>query len=274
MKVWISVDMEGIGGVGHDAPATLGDAAYPASVALMVGEANAAIEGAFAGGATEVLVNDSHGSMYNLPAEALDPRAILISGQKPWSMVTGAGPDAGVAVALCVGYHARAGHPIGTIAHTYSYGPTLTRLDGRLAGEAAINAAVLGQWGVPIGMISGDDVVARETAEWFPDAEAVVVKHAVGRRAAAFLHPSVARERVRVGAQRAVERAGRGELAPLLVAAPVRIEVDYSTPGQADYAALPPTAERVGDRGVRIEAPDAETAYRAFLAGIRLASLA
>ncbi|MGE5409031.1 MAG: M55 family metallopeptidase [Syntrophothermus sp.] len=274
MKVWISVDMEGIGGIGHPDPTERGDAGYPAAVALMLGEANAAIEGAFGGGATEVLVNDSHGSMFNLPAEALDARAVLISGQKPWSMVTGAGPGQGVGVALCVGYHVRAGHPTGTIAHTYSYGPTVTRLGGRLAGETAINAAVLGQWGVPIGMVSGDDMLALETADWFPQAEAVVVKTAVSRRSAAFVHPSVARERVREGARRAVEKAVAGDLSPLVVDPPVIVEVEYATAGQADYAAVVPLAERYGDRGVRIVGPDAETAYRGFLAGVRLAGLA
>ena len=102
----------------------------------MVGEANAAIEGAFAGGATEVLVNDSHGGMFNLTPEDIDPRAVLLQGQKPWSMVAGAGPDAGFEVALFVGYHTRAGHPTGTIAHTYSGAPTLTTLQGRPVGEA------------------------------------------------------------------------------------------------------------------------------------------
>ena len=96
MKVYISVDMEGIGGVSHSDPTQRGDAGYPAAVALMVGEANAAIDGAFAGGATEVLVNDSHGSMFNLVPADLDARAVLLQGQKPWSMVAGAGPDRGL----------------------------------------------------------------------------------------------------------------------------------------------------------------------------------
>ena len=92
MKVYISVDMEGIGGISHSDPTDRGDSGYPAAVRLMVGEANAAIEGAYAGGATEVLVNDSHGRMFNLTPEDLDPRAVLLQGQKPWSMVAGAGP--------------------------------------------------------------------------------------------------------------------------------------------------------------------------------------
>jgi D-amino peptidase len=273
MKVYISVDMEGIGGVSHSAPTERGDSGYPAAVALMVGEANAAIEGAFAGGATEVLVNDSHGQMFNLTAEDLDPRAVLLQGQKPWSMVAGAGPDAGFDVALFVGYHTRAGHPTGTIAHTYSGQPTLTTLQGRPVGESGINALALGAWGVPVGLVAGDDQLALETEAWFPWAERVVVKTAVSRRAAASVHPSMARERVRAGAERAVLRAAAGELRPLDVGRPVILEAEYATAGQADYAALVPGAERYGDRGVRVTTDDPIVAYRAFLAGVRLAGL-
>ena len=111
MKTYISVDMEGLAGISHPAPTNRGDLEYPAAVDLMVGEANAAIDGAFRGGATEVVVNDSHGAMHNLTPLDLDPRARLVQGQKAWSMVAGAGPDRGFGVALFVGYHARAGDP-------------------------------------------------------------------------------------------------------------------------------------------------------------------
>jgi D-amino peptidase len=266
--------MEGIAGISHDAPTQRGDLGYPAAVALMVGEANAAIEGAFDGGATEVLVNDSHGQMFNLTPQDIDPRAVLLQGQKPWSMVAGAGPDRGFEVALFVGYHSRAGHPIGTIAHTYSGAPTLTLLQGKPVGEAGINALALGAWGVPVGLICGDDQVALETEAWFPWAERVVVKSAVSRRAAASVHPSVARERVRAGAKRAVERAAAGELRVLDVGRPITLEAEYANAGQADYAAIVPGAERYGDRGVRVVTDDPVIAYRTFLAGVRLATLA
>jgi D-amino peptidase len=276
MRVYISVDMEGIAGISHDRPTTRGNDGYAAAVALMVGEANAAIEGAWAGGATDVVVNDSHGGMDNLLPADLDPRAVVIQGQKAWSMVQGAGPEAGLigedpfGVALFVGYHARAGHPSGVIAHTYSSAPTLTTLDGLPCGETAINAAVLGAWGVPVGLVAGDDRLVEEVAEWLPAADRVIVKRAVGWRAAASVHPSIARDLVRSGAERAVRRAVAGELEPLRLSAPVRLEVEYRNGGEADHAAVVPPAERFGDRGVRIVAPDMPTAYRAFLAGIRL----
>ena len=221
-----------------------------------------------------MLVNDSHGLMFNLTPEDLDPRAVLLQGQKPWSMVAGAGPEQGFEVALFVGYHARAGHPTGTIAHTYSGEPTLTTLQGRPVGEAGINALPLGAWGVPIGLVSGDDQVALETEAWFPWAEQVVVKTARGRRAAASVHPTVARDRVRAGAERAVRRATDGGMQLFDVGRPVVLEAEYRHALEADFAALVPLAERYGDRGVRVTTDDPVIAYRAFLAGVRIAGLA
>ena len=272
MKVYVSVDMEGIAGVNHPHPTNSDHPRYPAAVDLMVGEANAAIEGAFAGGATEVLVNDSHASMYNLLPERIHPAARLLQGQKPWSMVEGAGPDAGFDVALFVGYHARAGHPRGTIAHTYTGRPVETRLDGRPTGEYGLNALALGAWGVPVGLVTGDDALADEVAVWLPWAERVIVKKAVGGNAAASLHPTHAADLVRAGAERAVRRAAAGALELLRVDSPVSIEVEYARGVEADFAAIVPGAERIGDRGVRFVADDPIDAYRGFLAGNRMVS--
>src|SRR3954465_12809016 len=152
MRVYISVDLEGVAGIsppgppGRGAPrdpAGGGDLGSPEAVDLMVAETNAAIEGALAAGASAIVVNDSHGGMYNLRPVEVHPAATVVQGQKPWSMVAGADRDAGLGpfgVALFVGYHARAGHPVGTLAHTYSMRPTLTLLGGRPTGEYGLNA--------------------------------------------------------------------------------------------------------------------------------------
>jgi len=276
MRVYISVDMEGIAGVSHPKPTSRTDSEYPAAVELMVGEANAAIAGAVAAGATDILVNDSHGGMYNLRPADLDPAARLLQGQKPWSMVAGAlGADGRGAfdVALFVGYHARAGHPTGTIAHTYTGGPVETRLNGRPTGEYGFNALALGAWGIPVGLVAGDDALAAEVEGWLPWAERIVVKEGFGSNAAASIHPERARDAIRAGASRAVERGRAGELRVLDVETPAVIEVDYRRGLEADYAAIVPGAERLGDRTVRHPGPDPITAYRGFLAGVRLASL-
>jgi D-amino peptidase len=282
VRVYISVDMEGIGGISHPDPTNPKDARYPTAVALMVGETNAAIEGAIEAGATDILVNDSHWNMHNLLPAELHPAARVLQGQKAWSMVAGAqpGPDGRPSfdVALFVGYHARAGHPTGTIAHTYSDAPVETRLDGRPTGEYGLNALALGGWGIPVGLVTGDDALAAEIEAWLPWAERVVVKTVDTTTSAISVHPTLACERVRAGARRAVERAAAGAqadagpgLRPLVIGPPVVIEIEFATGSVADHAAMTPGAERVGDRGVRIRTADPVLAYRGFLASVRLA---
>jgi D-amino peptidase len=273
MRVYVSVDMEGLAGISHTAPTGRGDAGYADACRLMEGETNAAIAGAFDGGATEVTVNDSHGPMFNLSPTALDPRARLVQGRKALSMVEAAA-DAAFDVALFVGYHARAGHPRGAIAHTYTSQPTLTTLAGRATGEYGINGLYLGTLGVPVGLVTGDDALAEEVAAWLPWAERVIVKQGRGFRAADSLHPSVARERVAEGARRAVERALAGELRPLTLAAPIEVGIEFRHAGQADFAAVIPGFDRSGDRGVRYSASDGIDAYRAFVSAVRLANVA
>jgi D-amino peptidase len=207
MRVYISVDMEGVAGVSHPDPTGLNDPGYARNVELMLGEANAAIEGALEGGADGIVVNDSHGSMYNLPPAGLNPVASLVQGSKPFSMVEAA-TEGRFDVALFVGYHARAGHPTGTIAHTYTGKPTLTLLAGRPVPEAGINALYLGALGIPVGLVSGDDALAEEMEGWLPWAEKVIVKRGVSTSSAESVHPSEACARIRAGSERAVRRAG------------------------------------------------------------------
>lgn len=273
MRVYISVDMEGVAGISHTAPTERDDRGYADACRLMEGEANAAIEGAFDAGATEVVVNDSHGPMFNLAPLALDARARLVQGRKPWSMVEAAA-EAHPDVALFVGYHARAGHPRGTIAHTYTGQPTLTTLARRPTGEYGINGLYLGALGVPVGLVTGDDALADEVAEQLPWAERVVVKRGRGFRAADSVHPQVARDLIAAGARRAVARAAAGELRPLVLSSPVEVGIEFRHAGQADFAAMVPGFERVGDRGVRFVAADGVEAFRAFVAAVRIAGVA
>lgn len=273
MKVWVGVDMEGVAGISHPDTTVNGHDGYPLACALMTGEASAAVKGAYDGGATDVLVNDGHGRMLNIDALALDPRARLLQGQKTWSAMEGGGPDRGIDVALFVGYHVRAGHPRGTISHTYTSRATLASLNSRPVGEAGLHAAVLGAWGVPVAMVAGDDTLAEELQEWLPWARHVVVKEAFGRNAAASLHPSIAQSLIAEAAKESMQRAVAGDVKRLEVATPVRIDVDYHSPAQADYAAFVPGAERIGERGVRVSGRDAAEAFRAFLCGVRLSGL-
>ncbi len=275
VRAYVSVDMEGVAGVSHAKPTNRGDERYAEAVELMVGEANAAVEGCSEGGATEVTVNDSHGAMYNLSPEKMDARARLVQGKKPWSMVEAA-RESTFDVALFVGYHARAGHPRGTIAHTYTGKVTLAQVGGRPVTEAAMNALYLGALGIPVGMVSGDDALAEELADWLPWAETVVVKRGVSWQAAASVHPSRAREQIRDAARRRVESAvhGGSALQPLILPAPLELDIDFVHAGYADVAATIPGFTRNGDRGIRYTADDAITLFRAFLSAVRLASTA
>src|SRR2546426_12634919 len=200
MRTYISIDMEGIAGVVHEsqtAPTTPAFAAeYGRFRRLMTAEANAAVEGALAAGATRVLVNDSHWFMRNLVAEELHQAAELVSGDpKPRSMVQGIedGGGGGFDAALFIGYHARAGtrHPI--LDHTYADRIHEVRLNGKPVGELGLNAAFAGVHGVPVALVSGDSALAAEAKDLLGDGVAtVVVKQAVGRHAAQSVAPAVA----------------------------------------------------------------------------------
>ena len=275
VRVYLSVDMEGVAGISHMKPTTRGDVGYDGAAELMLGEANAAIEGAFAGGATAVTLNDSHGQMYNLPPEALDPRARHVTGTKPYSMVEAA-RDAQFDVALFVGYHARAGDPRGVIGHTYNMRMVRVEVNDRPVTEAVMNGLYLGALGIPVALVSGDDALAAELADWLPWAELVVVKRAVGFQSADSVHPSASRALIRDACLRAVERAaGAGSsLRPLVLDPPLRLRIDFVHSGQADMAAVIPDFARDGDRGVVYSASDGIELFRAFISAARVSRVA
>jgi D-amino peptidase len=152
----------------------------------------------------------------------------------------------------------------------------LAAVNDRPISEAALNGLYLGALGVPVGLVTGDDALADELADWLPWAERVVVKRGVSWQAADSLHPSKARALIRDGAERAVSRcvADDQHLRPLVLDPPLRLVIDLQNGGQADVAATIPGCERAGDRGVAYEAADAITLFRAFLSAVRLAGTA
>jgi D-amino peptidase len=273
MRVYISVDMEGVAGVVHEDqtdpvdPRHAGE--YNRFRRLMTAEANAAIEGALAAGAERVLVNDSHWLMLNLLAEELHPSAELLSGgPKLRSMVEGV--ELGFDAAMFVGYHARAGTQHAIIDHTYTSRVYEARLNGRPAGELAINAALAGTYGVPIAMVSGDQALAAEARELLGSAvETVVVKQAVGRFAARSVSPAESCRRIREGATAALGRAH----APMLLAPPIRLEVDFQLTQMADMAELVPGSRRTGGRTLEYVHEDYREVFRAWRALYNLAGL-
>lgn len=157
MRVYVSVDMEGVAGVATADQVIRGGTGYPRAQALMTRETNAAIEGAFAGGAESVTVSDSHGTMDNLLHDALDPRARIVFG-RPRAQCMMDGLEPAYDVALFVGYHAAADGP-GTLAHTFSSHFAGFTLNGVTVSEAEVNALYAASLGVPVGLVTGDDVI-------------------------------------------------------------------------------------------------------------------
>ena len=200
MRVYVSVDMEGIAGVVHEDQTNPVEPRcgpeYARFQRLMTAEANAAIRGAFAGGATRVVVNDSHWNMRNLLAEELDERAELISGDpKPLSMMEGIAD--GFDAAFFVGYHAMAGTATAVLDHTYTDLVAQARLNGRPIGELGINALLAGSFGVPVVLVTGDQATCAEGREWLGTGVGVVpVKTAIGRGAARSVAPAEACRRI------------------------------------------------------------------------------
>ncbi|MFF5113659.1 M55 family metallopeptidase [Streptosporangium sp. NPDC000509] len=246
MKAYISVDMEGVAGIATLDQIARGGYGYPRAQELMTEEANAAIAGAFDGGATSVLVNDSHGTMDNLIHERLDPRARLVFGHpKAQCMAEGLTEDC--AVALFVGYHAPAGTP-GLLAHTFSAYFGEVRVNGSPVSEAEVNALYAASLGVPVGLVTGDDVIGAIATEIFPEATIVTVKKTHGFSATDSVAPSVARNLVREGAADAVARASALSCPPPPPS--FEVEVDLPSPVAAELAACIPGCARTADRTV------------------------
>ena len=273
MRVYISVDMEGIAGVAHEDQTDPIDSRHSGEYnrfrRLMTDEANAAIAGALEAGAKTVLVNDSHWLMRNLLAEDLNPAAELLSGgPKRLSMVEGI--DTGFDAAMFIGYHARAGTRNATIDHTYTSRVYEARLNGEPVGELALNATMAGVHNVPVAMVSGDQALAAEARALLGDAiETVVVKEAVGRFAARSVAPSVACARIRAGAISALRR----KHSLLKIPPPIRLDVDFALTQMADMAELVPGSSRTGGRTVSYTGDDYREVFRAWRAMYNLAGV-
>ena len=252
-RVFISVDMEGVAGIATLDQILRGGHGYPRAQQLMTAEANAAIRGAYAGGATEVLVNDSHGTMDNLLPDELDPRARLLTGApKPSCMVQGIDRDH--RVALFVGYHAAA-TDIGVLAHTFSSNFTEVRVNGQPVSEAEVNALLAAHVGVPVGLVTGDDQICDVAEKAFPGVRTVAVKSAHGFAASESVHPTAACDDIEQAAAEAVYHAAN--LQPVSLPDDFTIEADIASQLGADYAANVPRCERVSAHTVRSRAADA-----------------
>lgn len=266
MKVYLSVDFEGVAGVVDWAQCREGEPAYELGCRLTLAETNAAIAGAVAAGADEVVVNDAHSTMRNLDPSALAHEASYVSGRhKPRYMMQDL--DGSFDVVFFVGYHGSISGNSSTLSHTYN--PEVfsaARLNGVEVGESGINALVADELAVPIGLVTGDAVTQQQAAPFAPDAVRVVTKDSRTRFAAANLHPARSRRLIEAGAAEAVRRAAAGALRGPGLTRPVRLELDVQTADMAEVGAWVKGAERVGTRTIAITADDPGRAFDAFVA--------
>ena len=266
MKIWISCDMEGVAGIVDWDQCRPGSPGYALGCALLLDEVNAAIDGAVAAGATEVVVNDSHSRMANLDPRKIAGSASYLSGRhKPMYMVEGL--DGTFDAVFLVGYHGSISGRPSTLSHTYN--PEVfagVRLNGEYVGESGINALPMAHFGTPVAFVSGDAVTAEETAPFAPDAVNVITKESITRGAALNLHPGQSCRLIRDGAAEAVRRVAAGGVRPPVIDKPANLDMEFQTADMADVATWARDTERTGERTARIRSDDLLSAYRSFVA--------
>jgi D-amino peptidase len=254
MKVYISVDMEGIAGVVTGDQLNPSGFEYERFRGFMTNEALAAIEGARAAGATEFVVSDSHGNGESLLIERF-PSDVTIVRAWPRPLAMMQGLDETFAAAIFVGYHTSTTNPQGVRAHTMSSATFAdVRLNGVSMPEAGLNAALAGHFNVPVVMLSGDDAITKEAAALLPGLETATVKWAYGFHSARTLTPEAACDRVREAAKKAIGRVK--DFKPYRVKEPVELDLRFKNYRPAELLAYLPGIERTDAHSIRFRGRD------------------
>lgn len=254
LKVYISADMEGV--VGAVTSDQLGPSGFEYGYfrELMTAEVNAAIEAARAAGATEILVSDSHGNGENLLMDRLPQDIQLVrSWPRPHMMMQGI--DETFDAAIFIGYHASTANPTGVRAHTMSSANLAgLKLNGMEVPEAGLNAAIAGDFGVPVVMISGDDAIVKEATAILGDIEGATVKWNYGFHSARTLMPEAALAEIRGAVAAALARLDDFE--PFRLEGPVTVDLTYKNYMPAELMAYLPNVERVDSHTIRFVGRD------------------
>ncbi|MCP2519058.1 M55 family metallopeptidase [Candidatus Aminicenantes bacterium AC-335-A11] len=270
LKVYISVDMEGIAGVVHREQSSSAGKDYNIARKWMIEETNAVIQGALDAGATEIVVNDSHGSMRNIILSELHPSAYLITGSpKPLSMMQGI--DDSFDAVIFIGYHAKAGTKNGVLDHTYSGSSIYSiRINNIEMPEVGINALVAGYFDVPVVLVSGDSEVCFQAKELLSkEIEVVPVKEGIGRYAAKCLPLNKAFKLLREKTKLALKK--RSKIKPFKLDPPYTFELEFNFSYQADYPELIPGVKRKNGRTVYFVIKDYIEGFKLMRALIALA---
>ncbi|MFH1422830.1 MAG: M55 family metallopeptidase [Planctomycetota bacterium] len=270
MKLFISVDMEGVSGVYKREQTVTLNKDWEAARKLMTEEVNSAVEGAMEAGVTDVTICDAHSSGENLIIEMLKPNCSIVrTGFKPLCMMEGI--DSSMSAVFLLGYHAKAGASNATLPHTY-YGKIVheVKINGTLFGETALNSALAGHYGVPIVLVSGDQTLCAEARRFIPKITAFCSKTALSGLAAKIPVPQVIKEKLRKAAKIAIEQ--RKIVKPFSVKTPIVFEVTYNAPRWTDAACLIPWIKRISSRKIRFKCDDFKSAYSAFRSTLALCS--
>lgn len=271
MKILISADMEGATGVTWPADVLPGTPQWERCRSLFTSDVNAAVQGFFDGGADEVLINEAHWTMRNLLLEQLDERAVMLTGRhKALSMVEGVqhGDVDGIAF---LGYHAGAGME-GVLAHTYLANQiTGVWVNGVRAGEGLLNAHVAAEYGVPVVLVTGDDITCEDALGYAPEALKVAVKDHVSRYAAVCRTPARTAADIRAAAQQAAALAVRGTP---VEGGPFTVTVEFDAEHLAMAVTVVPGVTRTGERTVAYTSQTMYDGIRTFKAVTTIASAA
>ena len=259
LKIFISADMEGVAGVSTwDVQANAKGREYEEFRRIMTQEVNAAVEGAYDAGATEVVVADSHGDAQNIDITLLDKRAELIRAwPRPLGMMEGI--DSSFAAVVFIGYHATEGTAGAVLAHTFT-GTMGIKLNGVEVPEAGFNGAIAGDFGVPVVFVSGDQVIGEQSRKLFGPIETVAVKQSIGYHAAKMMSPEKAQALIRAGVTKGIQR--RGEIKPYRVSQPIAMEIRFHDAIQAEIVSYLPQTKRTDGNTVLFMAKDMSEASR------------
>lgn len=257
VRLFISVDMEGIGGIGTPQMTSSSGKDYQLGRRLMTDEVNAVVAAVFARGPAEIVVNDSHGDMQNLLHTDLDPRVTYIQGSiKPYGMVEGL--DATFDGVIFIGYHTRAGTPNGFLAHTGSGAVKGLWINDRESGEGDMNAAYAGSLGVPVVLVSGDSATIEQLG--YLNAQGVTTKKAMTPLSAALRHPALVQEQLTAATGRALD--GIAAARPLAVEEPVRVRMRFADVTTPQILEAIPGVRQVDGFTVEFSADRMTDAYR------------
>jgi len=260
MKIYILTDMEGISGIWCPEQVQKGQPEYEQGRRLLCQDVNAAIAGAFEGGATEVVVLDGHGGAPHFLLEMMDPRATYETVKNHLEVMPSL--DETFGGLMQVGCHAMAGTLNGFLDHTQSSREWFNlSINGRRFGEIGQAGAYAGAFGVPVILVTGDKAACEEAREFFGGIELVAVKEGLGRNKARCIAPEKAHQMIREAARRAVQRRLAGEFKPFMLEPPIEMRLELYRSDYADAMAARPGVERLDARTVRKVISSAKEIY-------------